>query len=141
MGETKCTASHLRHYVSERQGLACISRRMNQSRRLITWTAHCRLRRFKGRLLRFPAAFPFNSEEIYQGEVTSVSTEFTLLVLSPLNIFADVAIINGQEEASSTNLLVKIIKIIIFMLRCIEYKGLKMKSSRISAITNVQFDF
>lgn len=27
--ETKCTASHLRHYVRERQELACVSRRMN----------------------------------------------------------------------------------------------------------------
>jgi len=27
--ETKCTASHLRHYVSERRELACISHRMN----------------------------------------------------------------------------------------------------------------
>jgi len=48
--------------------------------------------RFKGRLLRFPAAFPLNSEEICRGKVMSVSTEFTLFVLSSLNIFADVAI-------------------------------------------------
>lgn len=44
------------------------------------------------RLLRFPAAFPLNSKEICRGKVMSVPIEFTLLVLSPFNTFADLAI-------------------------------------------------